>query len=88
MALSLKQVKNFLLDVQLKWYDLGIELEVSQQELNVIRSNHKDDPASGLREMVTVWLKDNDQATWDALAEALESKSIKEKNLAKEGQSS
>ena len=85
MALSLKQVRNLLYDIRLQWYDLGIELEVPNEELDVIKSKHKDDPAAGLREMVTVWMKDNDKATWDALAEALESKPINEKSLATEG---
>ena len=88
MGLSLKQVREFLFGVKLKWYDIGIELEVPTEELDVIRDKNRDDVAAGLRDMITTWLHDNDQATWDALADALGSRYINEKKLAKEGKPS
>ena len=87
MALSkkdLKKVRDFLYDVRLKWYDIGLELEMDQTELDVIKSKYKDDPNDCLREMVSAWLKSfENPPTWEALAEALSSRAVNEKKLAK-----
>lgn len=86
MALSLKEVRDFLYDIRLKWYDLGLELEVKEEDLDEIRVKYKDDPSDCQREMIKIWLRFVDNPpTWNALAKALRAKAIKEIALAIEG---
>ena len=88
MALTekdLRKVRDFLFEVRLKWYDIGIELDMEQEELDVIKQHNHNEPSKCLSEMVTSWLKSYDNPTWQALAGALESRVVNEKKLAKTG---
>lgn len=86
MALTLTKVRDFLYGVRLKWYDIGLELEIEEEELDVIKHKENNDPSKCLREMIKVWLKSVDKPpTWEALAEALKAKAVNEVALARKG---
>lgn len=83
MALTLKQVRNFLYLVRLKWYDIGLELEIKIEDLDEIKAVNHNDPSKCLTEMIKVWL--TLEPTWEALADALQAKAIKEIALSRKG---
>ena len=73
-------------DVRLKWYDLGLELDIPALKLDVIAQKNKNDHSDCLRDMLRVWLRFVDNPpTWDAIAKALTTKVIDELELANEG---
>ena len=79
---DLKKVKDFLYEIRRKWHDLGIELEVKAEELEVIEAQYSDLGVC-LRKMLLVWLKNHlKPPTWEAIEAALESKAINELELA------
>ena len=86
LAISLKNLRNFLYPIKLKWYDLGIELDIPGEELDEIKSKNKDDYGACLRDMIKARLKfKDDQLTWKHLADALKARAINEPRLAVEG---
>lgn len=83
---DLRKVRNFLIDVCLKWYDLGVELDVEEEALDEIKSVNSNQPRVCLREMLKVRLRAVDNPlSWKILAEALKSKVINEVELARKG---
>lgn len=75
-------------EARLKWYDLGLELDISDVELDVIAKKFNSDPDVCLREMLKVWLRFvNNPPTWKMIANALTSKVVDELALAKKGKS-
>ena len=75
---DLADVLEELLDVSHKWYNIGLKLKVSLGELDNIEYKELDSHTS-LRRMLTCWLKQIDPLpTWEALADALESRMIGE----------
>jgi hypothetical protein len=86
MALSVKNVRDLLFNIRQKWYNIGIELGLSTDELDVIESKYKDDPDRCLVEVIKMWLKSIDPfPTWSILACALRANAINEVALAEEG---
>ena len=84
---DLRRVRDFLFSVQLKWYDIGIELDIPVRELNLIKRKYNDDPGDCLREMVIVWLQSfENPPTWKALTGALNARAVNERALATEGE--
>ena len=72
-----------LVEISHKWYDVGLQLKVKTSALRKIRSQYSD-PAECLREMLSDWLIGiAPYPTWEALAQALESRTVKEGRLAK-----
>ena len=82
MALSLREVREFLLPLQVRWYDLGLELDVDEEQLDTIKYKEKDDPSTCLREMLKIRIK---TLTWNVIAQALRAKVINEKELSSKG---
>ena len=81
---DLVDVWEKLLDVSHKWYDLGLKLRLPLGALDSIKYQHLDAPTS-MREMLTSWLKKVDPPpTWEALANALESRVVGEPQLAQQ----
>ena len=64
-----------LLDVQTKWYHLGLQLKVRVDILDSIRERFSD-PRDQLREMLNVWLITADNPTWKTLTDALRSQNV------------
>ena len=70
--------------VSVKWFPLGIQLQVPVKTLQCIEAEHKQMNRC-LLEMLTVWLEcTNPPPTWNVLTEALESPPVGEKLLAQQ----
>ena len=85
MALSegdLAKVRDFLLPVRQKWYDIGLELKVESWELDEIKAKYSNFRVC-LREMLRARLRSaGNPLTWKELTKA---KGINEKGLSLEG---
>lgn len=80
---DLREVNRLLRDISRKWYDIGIELGLTADELKNIKANC-DSVEECLREMLDKWLRNIDPLpTWRALGDAL--KFIGEGTLAEAG---
>ena len=77
-ANDLSRVREELLDVSHKWFDIGLKLQLSAGILECIRDQYPDQSTS-LREMLLHWLKKvYPPPTWEGLARALESRTVRE----------
>ena len=82
---DLKEVRGLLYSISRKWYDIGIELELTSDQLSTIRANNNR-VEDCLREMLEVWLKTIDPPpTWKALGDALKAEPVNEVALAEAG---
>ena len=54
-----------------KWYTLGTELEIDDEELDELRKEYSDDPHMRLIKMFGVWLEKGENPTYRKLLEAL-----------------
>ena len=80
---DLREVRNFLFGVRLKWYNLGLEVKVAIENLDQIEGMKLKDPGDSLREMLKIRLKNvNNPLTWKMLADALRAEAIDELELA------
>ena len=71
--------------VRSKWFNLGIELEMSSDDLEAIKVRHNNDPDACLLDLLTTWLKNLDpKPTWESLASALKSKAMGYEQLSEE----
>ena len=83
---DLVTVKRFLYDVRRKWYNIGLELGVEHDKLDIIQDKNGTDYDACLREMLKIWLKFYpNKPTWGQVADALMERAIDEKELADEG---
>ena len=64
-----------VLNVSAEWYNLGLQLKVRTGELNSIRAEFTT-PKHQLREMLNAWLTTSDNPSWEALINALRSRSV------------
>ena len=81
---DLRCVREELLDVSRKWFDIGLTLELNVGFLECVRDQYPD-PSTALREMLLQWLKKVDPPpTWEGLACALESRTVGEPRLAEQ----
>ena len=81
---DLSCVREELLDVSHKWFDIGLKLKLSVGTLERVRDQYSD-PATALREMLLHWLKKIDPPpTWEGLACALESRTVGEPRMAEQ----
>ena len=53
-----------------KWFDLGLHLDLSHNDLTTINNDYPDSNEC-LRECVASWLKSDTAATWNTLANAV-----------------
>lgn len=82
---DLRVVRGLLYRAREKWYDIGVELEIDVEELNIISSRFND-PAECLLHMLQLWLRSIDPLpTWNILAAALTAEAVHEIALAEEG---
>ena len=79
--ISLRKLRNELYRVRIKWYDIGVELNVATEELDIIKSR-SDDPAVCLREMIALRLRSSNELTWRIISDALRTEAINETALA------
>ena len=81
---DLSCVREELLDVSHKWFDIGLKLKLSVGTLECVREQYPA-PSTSLREMLLHWLKKVDPPPiWEGLACALESRTVGEPRLAEQ----
>ena len=81
---DLSKVRNEVFSAAAKWYDIGLELGVSADDLDTIKKAN-DDPKECLREMLRQWLpKVDPQPSWEALVAALRIPAVNYATLAHE----
>ena len=84
---DLIDVKQHLTGLK-KWFDLGLELGLFESTLKQIKLRHREKTAECLKEMLTSWLKQEDDArkkgevNWATLVIALRSHTVKENGIA------
>lgn len=67
---NLREVRRFLYDFKLKWYDFGIDLGVKVEVLDEIKVNNNNHAGACLREMLRIRLNDVENSlTWKSLAD-------------------
>ena len=85
---NLCEVKRAVWEARVKWYDIGLELRVSPDNLDVINKKNHEDCDVCIREMLKVWLRrSHPSPSWKELAEALRSPMIDYGELADRFQS-
>ena len=75
---------NELGSVVSKWFQIGIQLGVSESRLHQIEADHRTANRC-LSEVIIFWLSGNTNAdvTWETLTMALEASAVDERGLAK-----
>ena len=83
-VLDLRSVTNELGSVMDKWFQIGVQLGLSETKLHQIESDHRTADRC-FSEVIIFWLKGNTQVavTWKSLVEVLESSFVNERGLAK-----
>lgn len=73
MELSVKEVTEFLCQVQSKWYGIGVELDISTEVLDSLKHQWGDNPARCLEDVARVRLNQSEmpQLTWKDIASVL-----------------
>ena len=54
-----------------KWYELGLELKLDEDNLDYIEHDYRQDSAEALRQVLKKWLKECESPTWLTLVNAL-----------------
>ena len=55
-----------------EWYSLGIQLDIKTEDLNQIGRDHSGDAERCKTEVVSFWLRNTQERTWDRLAQAVD----------------
>lgn len=81
---NLPKVRNLIWDARNEWYDLGLELGLSQATLQTIKNENPTDVKACFREMLSEWLKMvNPQPSWVGLLRSLKEPSVGHFDLVK-----
>ena len=80
---NLSDLLTELVTVAPDWYNLGLELDLDWEKLNIIKSDSSQNCKESLCKMLQEWLNNSDDTKWNAVADALESDLISKKNLAR-----
>ena len=80
----MKNVIDELACVRGKWYDIGVQLDLSDTELHEIEANYHFTNRQ-FSAVINFWLRGNTliPMTWESLIKALESPPVNERGLAK-----
>ncbi len=82
---NLYDVFDAVIDVAVLWYNFGLALKVREPTLRQIRANSRNlECTDYLREMLSHWLKNSESTTWQDIIDALCSRSVDERKIAKE----
>ena len=76
-SLTVRNITNELVDV-LGWEQVGIELGMSETKLREIAANRMNNGPLCKISMADTWLRSNVDASWEKLAEALDTTGNKE----------
>ena len=80
---DLHTVMEELNGVRAKWYDIGVQLEMSVGTLKAIKEQYLNNPSDCLREAFTTWLKSSTpHPTWSKVVDALKGSTVGESRLA------
>ena len=84
---SVREVRELLYVIRKKWYDIGIELDVTLEDLDKIKYKNEDDPHACLTDLLALRLRAIDPCplTWKNIAEALRARAVAKPDLANEG---
>ena len=74
-------VCSITVDIQNKWYDVGLVLELKTETLDSIKSRCTD-PSACYHEMLKNWITTSSQPCWRKLLQALETTAVDHKKLA------
>ena len=55
----------------IKWYKLGVQLDLKKSRLEIIKADHPNDVEGAKLELVSEWLNNDPDKSWDKLASAL-----------------
>ena len=67
---DLPLIQNKLWKARVKWYNIGLDLKLSPDDLDVIDKD-KDDTDSKFRTMIFRWLRSGGSCTWEDLYRTL-----------------
>ena len=81
---DLRRVQDTIWEARTQWYNLGLGLDITPDTLDSIELANQQNPDRCFRAMLTKWLREHQQPTWSALAEALRSPSVGLSQLAQE----
>ena len=85
---NLKDVQDLVWDARIKWSNLGLELGIKIDALEVIEQNHKSDIDTCFKAMLLKWLRMVDPLpSWEGLISALGKNSVGRKDLVEKIQS-
>lgn len=70
-SLTLREIQNELTEVT-DWHSLGVQLGVPKGALNIIGSNHPHDAKRCISEVITSWLENAQERSWEKIAQACE----------------
>ena len=75
---------NELHEVKADWYDLGVQLNIEQSELDAIKLENMNDSTKCLRDMLSLWLtrEDPSPSSWQRVMDALCSPAVHRHTLA------
>ncbi len=83
-SLSIKEFRVVFeeaFDARVKWENIGLQLDVDCQTLNVIQYEHSHSVDDCFKDMLKKWLTGNGERTWSKLAHALENITVGFTNL-------
>ena len=69
-------------EAHLKWFDIGLELDLTVTELDEIEESNHNYTELCLFEMLLLWMKKNGHCTWSPLVDALQSPTVGHEELA------
>ena len=55
----------------IKWYKLGVQLDFKKSRLDIIKADHPNDVEGAKMELVSEWLNNDPDKSWNKLASAL-----------------
>ena len=70
-TLSRPMLKDLVLLPIINWFDLGLQLNISEDNLNIIKQNNPNDTKACRREMFSAWLEIDPDASYRQLVDAL-----------------
>ena len=82
MPLKQKDLENELHDVKTKWRAIGVQLELPQATLKSIAYANPTDANQAFSAMMDEWLRQESDPSWEAIIDALRSRSVGENALA------
>ena len=54
-----------------KWYELGLELNLDEDDLAFIEQDYRLDSAEALKQLLKKWLRECESPTWSTVVDAL-----------------